>query len=495
LGSRFDLTMRVDLGGAAVSEVEMASLIRQLAWGETPIGPAEAWPQCLKTIVDIITSSPLAMIVLWGPSLVQIYNAAYAKILAAKHPSALGQPTRECWPEVWEFNAPIYKAVRRGEVRAFPKQPLTIERNGVAEEAWFDLTYSPVRDEAREVAGVLVTVVETTHQVRLDALTQAAADQGEHLRALFQQAPGFIALMKGPDHVFEFANPAYMRLVGGRPVIGLAVREVISEAEGHDFFALLDGVYDTGVPYRGFAMPIHLEGDLEPSFLDFVYAPAFGPDGTITGVFLEGHEVTERVRADERRTLMVAELNHRITNTLAMVQAIARMTGKSTDSVPAFVAAFTVRIDAMAKTHGLLTETAWRPVKVREVLTLELAPYLGDHGQVALACDDLAIDADTALSLSLIVHELLTNASKYGALASPAGRLSLRCDRTVEGATMTWVERTPTPVIDIGRRGFGTTLIARLAKSLGGDAELGLQPTGMRAVVRFQRAQTRVASG
>jgi two-component sensor histidine kinase len=486
LESGFVLNMRVDAGGGEpVGEVEMASLIGQLAWGETAIGPAEAWPQCLKTIVDLITSSPLAMIVLWGPSLVQIYNAGYAKILAAKHPSALGQPTRECWPEVWEFNAPIYEAVRRGEVRAFPKQGLTIERNGVAEEAWFDLTYSPVRNEAREVAGVLVTVIETTDQVRLDALTQAAADQGAHLRTLFQQAPGFIAMMQGPDHVFEFANPAYMRLVGGRPVVGLPVRQVISEAEGRDFFGLLDGVYHTGVPYRGFAMPIHLEGDLEPSFLDFVYAPAFGPDGAITGVFLEGHEVTERVRADERHALMAAELSHRIINTLSTVQAIARLTGKSTDSVPAFVAAFTVRIDAMARTHGLLTEAAWRPVKVREVFALELAPYIGDHGQVALTCDNIAIDADTALNLSLIVHELLTNASKYGALASPGGRLTLRCERTARGATMTWVERTPTPVIDSGRKGFGTTLIARLAKSLGGDAELDLQPDGMRAVVRF----------
>jgi two-component sensor histidine kinase len=438
--------------------------------------------------VDLIISSPLAMIVLWGPSLVQIYNAAYAQILAAKHPAALGQPTRECWPEVWEFNAPIYEAARRGEVSAFPKQLLTLERNGVAEDAWFDLTYSPVRNEARDVAGVLVTVIETTDRVRLDALTQAAADQGEHLRALFQQAPGFIALMKGPDHVFEFANPAYMRLVGGRPVIGLPVREVISEAEGRDFFGLLDGVYSTGVPYRGFAMPIHLEGDLEPSFLDFAYAPAFGADGAITGVFLEGHEVTERVRADEQRALMVAELNHRITNTLSTVQAIARLTSKSSDSVAAFVAAFTVRIDAMARTHGLLTEAAWRPVKVREILAAELAPYMGDHDQVALASDDLAIDADTALNLSLIVHELLTNASKYGGLASPAGRLSLRCEKTAEGATMTWVEHVPAPVIDTGRKGFGTTLIARLAKSLGGDAELDLQSAGMRAVVRFATA-------
>lgn len=109
---------------------EMSAFMRAHDWSETPLGSLARWPQSLKTAVDLVLASPLAMIVLWGPELIQIYNDSYAVIAGAKHPRALGQPTRECWPEVWGFNAPIYAAVLRGEARSFAGQKLTIERRG-----------------------------------------------------------------------------------------------------------------------------------------------------------------------------------------------------------------------------------------------------------------------------------------------------------------------------------------------------------------------------
>lgn len=122
------------------------------------------------------------MVVLWGSELVQIYSDGYRAIMGAKHPAGLGQPTRQCWPEVWQFNAPVYEAVLgRAESLTFEHQRLVIERHGSPEEAFFTLTYSPVFNEAGQAAGVLVTVLETTGEVaqtlaeeRLHVALQAA---------------------------------------------------------------------------------------------------------------------------------------------------------------------------------------------------------------------------------------------------------------------------------------------------------------------------------
>lgn len=159
----------------------MGALIRAHDWAATPLGPKGNWPLSLRVVVDLILASPLGMIVLWGPDLIQIYNDRYAEVTAGKHPRALGQPTRECWPEVWDFNGPIYEAVLRGETRGFDGQKLILERNGVPEETWFDLTYSPVRDDAGTIAGVLVTVHEVTNRKRAEL---ALRDSERRFRAL-----------------------------------------------------------------------------------------------------------------------------------------------------------------------------------------------------------------------------------------------------------------------------------------------------------------------
>lgn len=240
------------------------------------------------------------MIVLWGPSLVQIYNDGYAEIAGAKHPMALGQATQECWPEVWGFNGPIYDVVLRGAARRFEGQKLTILRQGAPEEAWFDLTYSPVRDEAGTVASILVVVIETTARVCLTAQLEAKkevlkhanlvlAAEGRTLRTLFKQAPGFMCVLRGPDHVFELANAAYSQLIGHRDVIGMPVAAALPElkAEGQGFLGLLDSVYATGQTFTGRQMPFKVQrepgGTLEVCYVDLVYQPITNAAGQAVG--------------------------------------------------------------------------------------------------------------------------------------------------------------------------------------------------------------------
>lgn len=144
---------------------EMARRIRTHEWGATPLGPIEDWAVSLKFAVDTLLSGGFPMVALWGPDLIQIYNDDYRDLMGVKHPVGLGQPTRECWPEVWHINAPIYERVLAGETVRIEEGLYPITRSGVLEDAWFTLAYSPLRDEAGAIAGVLVTVFETSDQV------------------------------------------------------------------------------------------------------------------------------------------------------------------------------------------------------------------------------------------------------------------------------------------------------------------------------------------
>ncbi len=140
---------------------------------------------------------------------------------------------------------------------------------------------------AGQIAGALATA---------DALVSEAAEM-ERLRQLLQQAPSFMAVMRGPKHRFELVNPRYRQLIAHRDVIGLEVRDALPEVEGQGFFELLDTVYATGEPYTGQSVPILLQrtpgGGPEHRFLDFVYQPIRNGDGVITGIFVEGIDVTE----------------------------------------------------------------------------------------------------------------------------------------------------------------------------------------------------------
>ena len=143
------------------------ALIARLDWANSPLGAAGTWPQSLRTAVDIVIHSPMPMLLLWGPQLTQIYNDGFALLAGSKHPHAFGQPTHLIWPELKDFTDPIYSAVLQGQVRTYSEQRFTLQRDGIDSDFWLDLTYSPIRDENAEVAGILVTAIETNERRRI----------------------------------------------------------------------------------------------------------------------------------------------------------------------------------------------------------------------------------------------------------------------------------------------------------------------------------------
>ncbi len=288
-------------------------LIGAKDWSATPLGPLASWPRSLRSTVDLALASPLAMIVLWGPELIQIYNDNYAVIAGARHPQALGQRTRDCWPEVWTFNAPIYEAVFRGESRSFLGEKVIIERDGALVDAWFDLTYSPLRDEGGQVSGVLVIVIETTGRVFAE---QKVAAEVRRQRRMFEQAPGFMTILRGPDLIFEFVNHAYTKLFGDRGYIGKTVREMFPDIADQVFPALLQNAYATGERFVASHIRIllrHSPGEAaEEHFLDFIYEPILDEDGQVTGLFIEGYDVTDAHLAQAALKELNAGLERRV---------------------------------------------------------------------------------------------------------------------------------------------------------------------------------------
>jgi PAS domain S-box-containing protein len=276
-------------------------MIRGRDWAPTPLGCADDWPICLRVIVAAVVTSPVPMAVLWGADGITLYNDAFAALIGARHPALLGQETLAAWPEARALNERVFATVYgRGESLSFRDMELTVQRGGGAERIWANLDYSPVLDVAGKPCGVLAIVTETTHRV---LAKRAIAEQHERLREMFEQAPAMIALLHGPDHVFTLANQAYRRLSPSGPLTGRPAREVHPELVGQGIITLLDRVYRSGEPFIGEGMPVQIldaAGHLQRHHIDFIYQPVRDGDGTITGIFAQGTDVSERVRIERQ---------------------------------------------------------------------------------------------------------------------------------------------------------------------------------------------------
>jgi PAS domain S-box-containing protein len=294
---------------------ECGRLIAAFDWADTPLGPIGEWPRSLKTATGILLRSPVPIVMLWGEHGVMIYNDAYSEFAGGRHPGVLGCKVREGWPEVADFNDNVMKVGLSGGTLSYTDQELTLHRNGRPEQVWMNLDYSPVPGDDGEPAGVIAIVVETTKRVLAERRT---AGERERFAALFEQAPGFMALLRGSDLVFELANPAYMQLIGHRDAIGMPVAEVLPEVVEQGFVDMLQRVYRTGEPFVGRNVEVDLQASpgapVERRVVDFVYQPLLDADGTVTGIFVEGSDVTERARAEALRETQNELLRDAVSN-------------------------------------------------------------------------------------------------------------------------------------------------------------------------------------
>jgi PAS domain S-box-containing protein len=269
-------------------------------WSASPLGPPSAWAQPLKTVVSLMLHSKAPSFLAWGPELHFLYNDAYLEIMGEKHPAALGQPLPLVWPECWDVVEPLVQRTWSGEPVYVENAPFTLRRKGSDEQAWFSFWYSPVYGLNGRTAGLYGSATETTALVLAE---KNRKEESRQLYTLFEQTPSFMAVVRQPDHVYELANSAYLRLVGETDLLGKQVCDLSREMPEQDYIKLLDEVCATGKPFIGHRMPLTLprQGDEPPleRFVDLIFQPITGADGAVSGVFIEGNDVTAQVRAED----------------------------------------------------------------------------------------------------------------------------------------------------------------------------------------------------
>lgn len=307
----------------------------------------------------------------------------------------------------------------------------------------------------------------------------------------------------GPE-LLKFYNDAYVPMLGQRA----------GKALGRPFQEVWADVWDDVLPFVRCAlsgeatwmedMPLTMlrNGYPEETYWTFSYSPLYGDDGAIGGLLNIVTETTQAVA--DRAALLVAyeraqehirerashenelkllnqELAHRMKNTLAMTQSIVTQSLRGSESIADAIATVTARIGALSKAQDILTGSLRSAAGFEEIVSAALVPHRDRDDRFVISGVPIYLTAQQALGLSLAIHELATNATKYGALSLPEGRIEIRWSVGENGAfSFEWVETGGPPVTAPERRGFGSRLTERIISAIfSGEGRMGFEPTGL----------------
>jgi two-component sensor histidine kinase len=217
-------------------------------------------------------------------------------------------------------------------------------------------------------------------------------------------------------------------------------------------------------------------------------SPISDESGNVVGASKIVRDITDQKRAEEWQKVLVAELNHRVKNVLARVSAVVMFTREGSCSIDEFVETLDGRIESMAHTHALLTQGEWNGVGLADLIRHELSPYTKN---AVISGPDVVLTAAATEAIAMVLHELVTNAEKYGALSVRGGRVSISWNREHSGSSsaslrIDWREMEGPTVVAQPRLGYGASLIRNLVPhELGGTAELLFASDGLRCVIEI----------
>ncbi len=317
-------------------------------------------------------------------------------------------------------------------------------------------------------------------------------DTTRRLNAVLDNASVAVFVMDERQHCI-YMNPAAEVLTG----------YMLAETQGRTLHDVVHHTYPDGRPFpieecaidrafpennkeQGEEVFVHKDGHFYP--IAFTASPIRDEDAKTVGTIIEVRDILGEKAAKERQSLLIGELHHRVKNTLTTVQSVMNFTLRTSDSMEAFRQGMTGRLSSLARSHTLLTDNNWNGADLQKIIRAELEPY-DDGKRLAVDGASFQLPVDVAVPLAMAVHELTTNAVKYGALSVPDGQITVSwtTQRTQTGIMLDleWVESNGPPVTPPTRRGFGSTLLERvLGGQLGGTVDVNYAPDGARVRIR-----------
>ena len=333
---------------------------------------------------------------------------------------------------------------------------------------------------AREIAGRIWLALRTS-----DATARLSASE-QRFEALFDKAAVGLSELDAAGRFIRF-NPMMGRLLGRAPETA-SEHTVASVTHPDDITETLARFHDAVEGRQSFDIEKrYVRPDGEAVWALSNVTRLVDAEGTAT-FFKVTTDMSERKEQDRIRAWLLAELNHRVKNTLTTVQAIARQSMASSSSPEEFQATFDQRLMALSRAHDLLMRETWTSAGLGQIVAETLAPFsLDEEGRIVIGGPEVRLSPTAAVTMTLAFHELATNAARFGALSSAVGRVAVdwSVDQTDAGGVLTlnWREAGGPHVMPPTRRGFGSRLIERgAARELGGNVRLDFEPAGVACV-------------
>jgi PAS domain S-box-containing protein len=385
----------------------------------------------------------------------------------------IGCTLRDIWPNIPPRWLDAYDRALAGE-QLGQQEDFVSRRNGRA--VWVRWAIKPWRDVQGHIGGVLLFGELVTDQVEIrHALHQSES----RARATFENAAVGISHIAPDGRMLRF-NEALSRILGwpADELITKTVRDITHPDDLAVELAQLKQLEEgRGDSYSVDKRDLRKDGTIV--WIRRTVSCVRKRDGSIDYFVSVIEDISSRKRAEEQVELLMREANHRTKNILGLVQAIARQIAAS--SPEAFIERFTERIQALAASQDLLGRNQQRGADLEELMRAQIACFADLIGsRIAGGGPKLRLNASAAQAIGLALHELATNAGKYGALSTDAGRIDVSWQSEGDVFTMSWTERDGPPVQPPKRRGFGSTVIDSMAKlATDGEVQLDYAPSGL----------------
>jgi PAS domain S-box-containing protein len=358
---------------------------------------------------------------------------------------------------------------------------IRVEQDG--EELHLLVSAAPLQLGANR--GVAVTFTDITSKVRA-----AAAEASERAAHSIIASANEAVVVCDIDGIVTHANAAVASICSGNPVgqvfaevIPLTIPDTTGLLQADDIIALAI----SGSSVQG----IEAMAPDAPRVKDVLLSAAplrVGSD-KVSGCVITMVDLSQRKAAEKQQLLLMGELDHRVKNTLALVLSICKRTASTEDSVEAFQVAFSGRIQALAATHNLLADRSWSSISISEVISAELEPFIGTaQSRLSVTGLDAMMLPRAAIALGLIIHELATNAVKYGSLSNGIGRVMVSVTKSPDEPHLAveWKEDGGPAVRQPTKKGFGQTVITRSLQYMpAGGADIEYLPEGVRCLIRI----------